>query len=428
MNQTPRASRWKWALLACAVAALVALVITTTVLLINLSGSEPGEVPIDQSDSPSGTRGLILLLEEHGAEVARSAPPFLDEPDVALLHSDVPLDRQELREVATWIEDGGVFVVLGAPAPWATISRSLPPGEVSRGPCDLSVLDDVSVLELGPQGGTALTVEVASAGSADHGDQAREACFRPPGAAPERSPNAGLVTMTSVGSGAIVGVGSQEIFTNRWLANADNSVLATSLLAPEPGTRVAVVESAGGLPRDGTGQSGPGIGGDRNDDPPSRPGQDTPEPEPEDQTLLDLLPTGLRWALLQLVLAAVVLALWKARRFGQPVPEPSPVPIAGAGLVEAVGELMRRAGSPERATEILQEDLRSELATRLGLTREAAVELIADRTATGSGNPELGERVRKVLTAGPADSGAELVELARKIEEVREEVLHGVRA
>src|SRR5205085_6476706 len=96
-----------------------------------------------------------------------------------------------------------------------------------------------------------------------------------------------LVVARTEGEGTVVAVGGPGPFLNQELGNLDNSVLAVSLLAPAPGTHVAYVLPAA-------------VGG----------GQ---------RSLTDLISPRLKLAFLQLLIAFLLVCLWRARRLGRPV-------------------------------------------------------------------------------------------------------------
>jgi hypothetical protein len=138
---------------------------------------------------------------------------------------------------------------------------------------------------------------------------------------------------------------------------------------------------------------------------------------------LSLLPLGVRLALVQLVAAFVIYAWWRARRLGRPVSERIPVQIAGSELVVAVGDLLRRRGSEDRAAAVLRADARRQLARRVGAPPDASsgalVALVAARTGRDP------EQVADALLDRPVGSPDELVRLANTIDAIRQEVLHG---
>ena len=133
------------------------------------------------------------------------------------------------------------------------------------------------------------------------------------------------------------------------------------------------------------------------------------------------MPLPVRLALAQLVVVVLLFVWWRAVRLGRPVEEPLPVEIAGSELVVAVGDLLRRKGSPERAAAALRSDTRAVLAARLGATG-ASDEVLVATVAARSGRPV--DDVHAALIGGaPIDSSASLVQLARTLDSIRTEVL-----
>jgi hypothetical protein len=138
---------------------------------------------------------------------------------------------------------------------------------------------------------------------------------------------------------------------------------------------------------------------------------------------LDLMPYGVKLALAQGIGAFVVYAWWRGRRLGRPVREEMPVEVAGSELVEAVGGLLRRAGSVDGAAQIVRSDACRTLGARLGVPAEsgpdALVRLVSART--GRDPAEVGA----VLVWGPVGSAEGLVQLLRQLDSLRTEVLDG---
>jgi hypothetical protein len=191
-----------------------------------------------------------------------------------------------------------------------------------------------------------------------------------------------------VGRGNVVRLGGAGALVNQELGEADNGLLAASLLAPTARTTVRVLRP----PLPGGGDAGLG----------------------------DLIAPRVRLALWQLVVAFVLLALWRARRLGRPVTEPQPVQLPGAELVLAVGNLLQRARGRGQAAGLLTDDLRRSLAERLGLPPSAPPDLVADTAAARTGIPR--ERVLRALTSTTPRDEAELVALSQAIDAVRREV------
>ena len=135
----------------------------------------------------------------------------------------------------------------------------------------------------------------------------------------------------------------------------------------------------------------------------------------------DLLPSRLKWAVLQLAVAVLILALWQGRRLGRLVPERLPVVVRQSETVLGRARLYRRSRSLDRAADALREGARSRLARRLGFGpgdhRAALVEAIARRVGRNAGE------IDDVLYgATPADDRA-LVALAQALSTLEQEVL-----
>jgi hypothetical protein len=152
---------------------------------------------------------------------------------------------------------------------------------------------------------------------------------------------------------ALTLVGSTDLFTNARLAKRGNAALALGLLGD--GSTVQWL-----LPRPGARL----VDGDR--------------------SLNDLVPTALKLIVLQLGVAVVVLALFRARRLGAVVTEPLPVVVRAAEAVEGRSRLYRASRSRATAAEALRAGARDRLAHRLGLgpetSRQAMVAAVAART------------------------------------------------
>jgi hypothetical protein len=333
--------------------------------------------PLDpRSSGELGARGLVLFLEEMGAEVQLSQRSPTAASDVTVVLDD-RLTESTRSDVGDWVEDGGTLVVAdpgsllsAPPADQAGGLEEQLTGDLARGRCDIVAL--AAVEDLDAPG--ALLYDVAPDAASCFGDD--EAAYVVSGAA---------------GNGTVVSVGSPTVFLNDSLDDRDHAALAGALLVPEPGTRVTILED--------------------------------PPPGEGDDSLEDLVPDGVKAALVQLAIAFVVYALFRARRLGRPVPEPLPVQIAGSELVVAVGGLIQQSGDPERAATVLRDDTRRNLARRLGLPVDAAPAQVADAVAARVGADR--DHVLDLLTRRPVPDEKALVDLAHALEAIRQETLHG---
>lgn len=139
-----------------------------------------------------------------------------------------------------------------------------------------------------------------------------------------------------------------------------------------------------------------------------------------DESLLDLLPDGWKFAIVQLVVAAAVFALWRARRLGPVVAEPLPVVVRAAETTEGRTLLYRKARARGHAADALRAATRDRITTRLGLPRDtepdAVVAAVAERTARRD------DSVRALLYGPAPTSDTELVRIADALDLLDNEV------
>jgi hypothetical protein len=356
--------------------AVIGVLVGAGLLLAALAGGRPGRdgPPLDpRSDGPLGTSALVSLLDGLGARVELSTglPDATD--DVALVLQD-RLDAAQVDHLATWVRAGGTLVITDPASPLtppfdglgiAGQRRTVEPGS-----CTITALQSVGDVE----GGAAVRFRV---GSDD------QLCFG------DRVDGAFVVARTE-GRGTLVAVGGAAFLTNELLAERDNAVLAAALLAPESGTAVRFVEAP--LPAGGG-----------------------------DKTLGDLVPAGVKRGLLQLAIAFVLYAAWRAIRLGRPVLEDQPVEVAGSELVAAIGRLLARTRAPGAAAETLRGELRRALRTRLGVPPTADAQAIAAIVVART-DLELAS-VLEAIDERPVTTDAELEAVARAVSSVHQEVL-----
>ena len=337
------------------------------------------------SDDRLGTSALVALAGELGTdvEVTDKLPALTtgdDPPDIVLLFLDL-LDEDQTKLVVDWVDAGGTLVVTDpassfAPGRAGVFDRPSDLGAPTRlrQDCEIDPLAGIDVSAVRPRHGGVLY----------HSPVGSDTCL-------DDGSGSAYVVVTGEGDGNVVAVGGAGIMVNAALAKGENAPVAAALLAPQPGTRLLVLEP-GPLATTGGGR-----------------------------TLGELISPGVKAALLQLALAFVVYALWRAKRLGRPVLEPQPVAVAGSELVAATGGLLDRSRSPQYAGELLRRDLRAFLSDRLGVPRDAQLGVLAAVAAerTGLDEPMLGW----ALGPEPVLDDGQLVTLARTIDRIREEVL-----
>jgi hypothetical protein len=393
-------------LLGVAIVVVVVVGLLLLLLLVRPSGGRPLD---PRSHEPDGTSALVALARGLDVEVdldARSVDD-LDDADVALVLQD-GFDTDRRNDLRDWVDDGGTLVVVDPASSLTPFTNSfsgdfsdfddgsssggsgddVAPDEgghdgldgvaVDADTCDIDVLDDADTDEISVLGGTA-DYDVAPDADSCFGDG-----------------DEAYIVVEDEGEGALVSLGGSGILLNATLDEADNAPVIAALIAPQPGMRLAVFDPylrAGG-------------------------------PSGEGKSLNDLISPGVKRALVQLGLAFLVYAMWRARRLGRPVDEPQPVSVAGSELVSAVGGLLQRSGSPQHAADRLRDDLRRELVSRLGvppnLPPHALIEVVAARTTIEAA------RLGAALGPSPVSSDGELLAVAQLIDAVRKEVFDHV--
>lgn len=142
-------------------------------------------------------------------------------------------------------------------------------------------------------------------------------------------------------------LGSASPLTNGRLTEEGNAALAMNLLGTGGvGASSSVVWLVPDIPEGGTGA-----------------GQ---------QSLTDLLPFGVKLFLLHLLVAVLLVALWRGRRLGPVVAEALPVVVRSAETVEGRSRLYRAGHARDRASDALRSGARERLVPLLGLPRSSA--------------------------------------------------------
>lgn len=136
-------------------------------------------------------------------------------------------------------------------------------------------------------------------------------------------------------------------------------------------------------------------------------------------SLTALLPPGVRFATLQLLVALGVAVLWRGRRLGRLVPEPMPVVVRAAETTVGRGRLYRRARARGRAAQVLRAATARRLAVRCGLPRTAGVEQVVAAASALTGRT--GSDVSGLLVGPDPHDDPSLVALARDLQTLERE-------
>ncbi|MFF5258609.1 DUF4350 domain-containing protein [Actinomadura viridis] len=147
----------------------------------------------------------------------------------------------------------------------------------------------------------------------------------------------------------------------------------------------------------------------------------------EERSLGDLLPFGIKLFFLELLVAVVLVALWRARRLGPVVAERLPVIVRSAETVEGRARLYRAHRARDRAAGALRAGTLERLVPLLGLPRSAAQDPAAAREIVTAVAQRTTHDEGMVWTAlygpEPADDG-QLVGLTDLLDDLERQVRH----
>ncbi|MEU2670801.1 DUF4350 domain-containing protein [Streptomyces sp. NPDC007164] len=373
--------------------ALLVLVVAGIALATVRSGDQHGLLDPRSADR-YGSRAVAELLKERGVSVR--VVTTLDDataavgPDTTLLVASpnllAPRQQGELR--AATDSSAGRTVLLAAGPPSV---RTLVPGVGAKSAGPVATRSPECSLPAARSAGDA---ETGGFGYASDGLDTI-GCF----------PSGGLPTVLLLeqGAGDTVLLGSPALLRNDRLANQGNASLALQLLGSRPHL-VWYLPSLADTSAASENEGAEGVG------------------TSDDRSFADLIPQGWLWGTLQLALAAVLAAIWRARRLGPLVAERLPVAIRASESTEGRARLYRKASARDRAAESLRSATRTRLAPLMGVPpRDAhspSVLVPAVSARLGSTDDSL-----QTLLFGPAPSDdAALVRLADQLDTLEREV------
>jgi hypothetical protein len=137
-------------------------------------------------------------------------------------------------------------------------------------------------------------------------------------------------------------------------------------------------------------------------------------------TIFGLIPDNVIWMVLQLWLAVLLVALWKGRRLGPLVAEELPVVVRASETVEGRGRLYRSRRARDRAAQALRAATLQRLLPRLGLGVDTSSPAVVIAVAQRSGSHP--ESVRHILFGPSPATDADLVQLARALDDIERQV------
>ncbi|WP_420706958.1 DUF4350 domain-containing protein [Streptomyces sp. NRRL F-2664] len=371
-------------------AALLAVLAAGAVILAALnSGTRHGHLDPRSAD-PAGSRAVAELLKERGVTTrvvttAREAAAATGPRTTLLVTDPDRLGATQRSAIRSAIDlSGGRTVLL---APGEVSLPDLSPGVRTEGDSRRDDLDPRCTLPA-----------ATSAGRAGTGGNLRYTTTLPGATAcyPSDGRPTLLVLPTGTTGGDTVLLGSETILLNESLAEQGNASLALHLLGSRPDLVWYLPSLADSDPDTGTGDA--------------------------DKSLLELVPAGWSWALLQLCVAAVLAALWRARRLGPLVTERLPVAVRASEATEGRARLYRKAGARDRAATVLRAATRERLAALVGVPPTRAHEpasLVPAVSARLTGGPT--DVTALLFGTAPSDDAA-LVALADHLDALEREV------
>jgi hypothetical protein len=359
-------------------------VLAIVVLGVVLAALRPAQRPeFLDPDSPGrqGTRALVEITRQHGTPVtvARSVSAAEDR---LLLNSDATLvvarsDRLRPGDLSRLRQLPGDRLLI---EPDADTLEALAPGVTLAGGSS-GIFPPGCSLPAARQAG-----QVGLIGSEVYkapADATR--CYLDNGRPNLVQEQAGGSTVTVLGSGLPL--------TNERLTEDGNAALGMNLL----GARSSVVYLLPDPPPPGTGK----------------------------KSFSQLVPFGVKLAVLQTFVAVLLVALWRSRRLGPVVVEPLPVVVRSAEAVEGRARLYRARRAGDRAAAALRAGALERLTALLGMPRSAAAdparanEIVAGIAAHTREDPAM---IGRALYGPPPVDDAELVRLAGYLDELERQV------
>ncbi|GAB3587422.1 DUF4350 domain-containing protein [Amycolatopsis endophytica] len=347
------------------------LLVGAVIVLLGSAGRQHGALDPGSPD-PTGSRALARLLERQGVRVV--AARTYAEADAAVREDTTLLvtgpDLVEPGRLAALRARAGEAVVI---APGDATLDLLTPGVVVGVGVPLSVRAPRCTVA-----GAVSAGDVVLGGLTYSAHSRARGCYD------------GTMLQLPGEDGSTTLLGNGDLMTNDRLDDEGNAALMLRLLGRNA-TLVWYVPSPG--------DTGAGI---------------------EQRSPMDLLPRAWMFGAIQLAVAAVLFAVWRARRLGPVVTERLPVAVRAAETTEGRARLYRRSGAVDHAAATLRQAAIGRMRPLLGLgaSAEPAAVVAAAADRTGWPAPAVGE-----LLYGPAPADdAGLVRLADELDRIEREI------
>ncbi|MEU3795315.1 DUF4350 domain-containing protein [Streptomyces fructofermentans] len=385
-TSTSPTARRLWARSRGVLLAAVVLLAAAVAMAVVRSGDRHGNLDPRSAD-PYGSRAVAELLAEQG--VSTRVVTTLDEAadaagsDTTLLvaRPDLLTDRQQTRLRSALRTSGGRTVLVAPASP--SVATLAPGVTAAPAPASDTTLPPDCELPAARRAGTADTGRVRYTTEALDADS----CY----------PSDGLPTLLRLpaaeGEGDTVVLGAPDILLNDHLDERGNASLALQLL----GSRPHLVWYLPSLSDDSATDTG-------------------------DRSFVDLIPPVWLWGTLQLFFAALLAALWRARRLGPLVPERLPVAIRASETVEGRARLYSKARARDRAASALRSTTRIRLAPLVGVSPTQAHAPEALLPALSTRIHREGQPLHSLLFGPPPHDDAALIALADQLDALESEV------
>jgi len=361
-----------------------------------------------KDDTPLGGKGLRLLLERLGYRVplmnTRLAAMPKDAGVWLVLDPHTGFSKREGQQLLDWVNNGGTLI-------WAALNFSSPSKGLSGSSFNsnpgIALLHQATKLQESPaympQTDEPLPslVPLDAAAVSDYWTGVKQATASGRGVTIKRpyleiagNPVETEMARLDYGKGHILIVPDALLFTNYALSKPDNAILVTNLI----GVHVPPSKGAVYFDEREHGEEGSKI---------------------QPSLLYYLWRPPLRYAMLQLLAASLLLWAFYGRRLGTPVPLPDNDPVTRAGqFAVAMGTLFQKAGRPKAAGVIIGEEFRRAVVRRLGMSSAQLDAEIAQRAGVVAGMPP--EMILRLLSHArtPAEHEADVLSDAQEMEYV----------
>ena len=387
-TSTSPTARQVWTRARGVVLAFVVLLIGAVAIAVIRSDTQRGTLDPRSAD-PRGSRAVAALRADRNEStrvvttLAEASAAAGADTTLLVAAPDLLTDRQQRQLRAETQNSGGrtVLVAPGSPsvgtlAPGVTADPAISFDSELSPDCDLPAAQRAGTADTG---GFRYDTGVTDA----------DTCY----------PSNGLPTLvrvpTATGDGDTVVLGAPDILYNDRLDEHGNASLALQLL----GSRPHLVWYLPSLSDDSLTDSG-------------------------ERGFFDLLPSGWLWGTLQLFVAAVLAALWRARRLGPLVPERLPVAIRASETVEGRARLYRKTNARDRAAGALRSTTRTRLAPLVGVpvTQAHAPESLLPALSAQLQHHSDGQALHSLLFGPPPGDDAALISLADQLDALEREV------